>query len=199
MNLEQKRVARWIALVLVAVAGVACERVAAAVELADFEGKLHRPLEKSSARADAVIFVLHDCPIANAFAPEINRLVREFEPRGVRFFVVQVDPDLSTEAARAHARDYGYVCPVLLDRAHALVTRLRATVTPEAFLVEPEGKVLYRGRIDDRFVELGKRRQEPTRRDLREAIEAVLAGKPVVEPATKAVGCFIPSLKRKTP
>ncbi len=172
---------------------------ASGIELPDVSGQLQRPLEKSSARADVVIFVLHDCPIANAFAPEINRLTAEFQPRGVRFFVVHVDPSLTPAAAKQHAKDFAFVCPVLLDRQHALVARLKAAVTPEAFVVSPAGETLYRGRIDDRFVELGKRRQEPTRRDLRLALENVLADKPVTEPVTKAVGCFIPTVKRSAP
>jgi hypothetical protein len=62
--------------------------------------------------------------------------------------------------------------------------------------------VLYRGRIDDRVADFGKRRVEPTRRDLRLALDAILAGKPVPARRTKAVGCYIPEdssseLKRK--
>ena len=172
---------------------------ALAVELPDVSGQLHRPLEKSSARADVVIFILHDCPIANAFAPEISRLNAEFQPRGIRFFVVHVDAALATADAQQHAKDFAFTCPGLLDRQHALVARLKAAVTPEAFVVNSAGKTLYRGRIDDRFVELGKRRQEPTRRDLRLALENFLAGKPVAEPVTKAIGCFIPTVKRSAP
>ena len=172
---------------------------ALALELPDVSGQLHRPLEKSSARADVVIFVVHDCPIANAFAPEINRLNADFKPRGIRFFVVHVDPTLAAADARQHAKDFGYTCPVLLDRQHTLVARLKAAVTPEAFVINPAGETLYRGRIDDRFADLGKRREEPTRRDLRLALENFLAGKAVTEPVTKAIGCFIPTVKRSTP
>ena len=55
---------------------------------------------------------------------------------------------------------------------------------------------MYRGRIDDRFVDLGLERPSPTRRDLAEAIAAVLAGKPVDQPRTQAVGCFISDFAR---
>ena len=172
---------------------------ASALDFRDIVGHDQRPLEKSSARADVIIFILHDCPIANAFAPEINRLVAEFQARDIRFFLVHTDPDLSVTAAQQHAKDFGYRCPVLLDPEHRLVARLKATVTPEAFVVTPAGTTAYRGRLDDRFVELGKRRPEPTRRDLRLALESILAGQPVAEPVTKAVGCFISPKKRSTP
>ena len=184
---------------LLALAFAVLTAPASAVEMRDLFGNEQRPLEKSAARAAVIIFILHDCPIANAFAPEINRLAAEFQPRGVRFFVVHTDPDLAVTAAQQHAQDFGYRCPVLLDPEHRLVTRLKATVTPEAFVVTPAGTTAYRGRIDDRFVELGKRRPEPTRRDLRLALESILAGQPVTEPVTKAVGCFISTPKRPTP
>jgi hypothetical protein len=59
-------------------------------------------------------------------------------------------------------------------------------------VLSPSGDVLYRGRIDDRVADFGKRRVEPTRRDLRLALDAILAGKPVQARLTKAVGCYIP-------
>ncbi len=186
-------------LALLALAFAVLPAPAFALEFRDIFGHDQRPLEKSSARADVVIFILHDCPIANAFAPEINRLAAEFQARDIRFFLVHTDPDLSATAAQKHAKDFGYRCPVLLDPEQRLVARLKATVTPEAFVVTPAGTTAYRGRIDDRFVELGKRRPEPTRRDLRLALEAILAGQPVAEPVTKAVGCFISTPKRSSP
>ena len=186
-------------LVLLALAFAVLTVPATALEFRDIFGNEQRPLEKSTARADVILFILHDCPIANAFAPEINRLAAEFQPRGVRFFVVHTDPGLALADAQQHAKDFAYRCPVLLDPEHRLVTRLKATITPEAFVVTAAGTTAYRGRIDDRFVELGKRRPEPTRRDLRLALESILADQPVTEPVTKAIGCFISTPKRPTP
>ena len=195
----RRRFPRIISRLLVLLALAVLTPATPAVEWRDIFGHDQRPLEKSPARADVIIFILHDCPVANAFAPEINRLAAEFQPRGIRFFVVHTDPSLSAVAAQQHAKDFAYRCPVLLDPGHRLVARLKAAVTPEAFVVTPVGATAYRGRIDDRFVELGKRRQEPTRRDLRLALEAILAGQPVAEPVTKAIGCFIPAHKSSTP
>jgi hypothetical protein len=64
-------------------------------------------------------------------------------------------------------------------------------VTPEAALITPDGKVVYHGRIDDRFRKLGRQVPEPSHRDLRDAVEAVLAGNPVLAPTGPAVGCPI--------
>ena len=81
------------------------------------------------------------------------------------------------------------------DRDHTLVKMAGATITPEAVVLDARQRVVYRGRIDDRFVELGRERPAATRRDLRNALTAALAGKPVSPAKTQAVGCFIADMK----
>ena len=98
--------------------------------LRDVAGVEHHPFTGPAAKAVALVFVLADCPIANGYAPEINRLCAAYGPRGVRFFLVQVDEDLSSRAAAEHAREYGYTCPVVLDGGRALVRRAGARLVP---------------------------------------------------------------------
>jgi hypothetical protein len=164
-------------------------------ELADLAGGRHRPLELQRNRASVVIFVLQDCPISNRYAPEIQRLADEFAARRVPFYLVHVDPQLTSADAKKHAKEYGYKLPVLIDRKHELVKHLKATTAPEAFIIGAEGKVLYRGRIDDRYAAIGKPRSQVQRQDLRVALSAVVAGKPVEVAETKAIGCYIPELE----
>jgi thiol-disulfide isomerase/thioredoxin len=164
------------------------------VSFRDLESKQQTPLVVDGAKAHVLFFVTTDCPIANAYAPEINALVKDYAEQPVRFYAVQVDPDLKPEAARKHAREFSLRLPVVLDSEHKLVSATGATRTPEAVVLVPGGKVAYRGRIDDRFPGLGKKRQAPTQRDLRDALSAVLAGKAVPVPRTEAVGCSIPDL-----
>jgi hypothetical protein len=104
-----------------------------------------------------------------------------------------VDPDLGLEAARKHAADFGYEGSILRDPNHVLVKKLQADVTPEAFVIGPGG-VVYRGRIDDLFADLGKKRRQARTRDLRDALDAFLSGQRVVNSRTDAVGCYIPTL-----
>lgn len=163
----------------------------------DLAGAKHHPLEVGQSRAVVLLFTTHDCPIANYYASEINSIIKDHADKPVRFYLVHVDQDLTAEEALKHAKAYGFSCPVLIDSSHRLVHATGATVTPEAAVVGPDGKVLYRGRIDDIYPELGKRRVAPTRRDLREALAAVLAGQPVREPTTQAIGCYIPELRAK--
>lgn len=161
-------------------------------KLADIDGKLHEPLKATAGRkATVIIFTLPDCPIANAYAPEINRLVSDYAAKGVGFYLAHVDRDLTTADARKHAKDFGLKCPVLLDSQHALVKALGATKTPQAFLRDASGKTVYHGRINNLFADYGTRRQTVTQHDLRNALDALLAGKPVPQPVTEAIGCHI--------
>jgi hypothetical protein len=142
-------------------------------------------------KATVLFFVLHDCPISNGYAPEIGRIAREYEGRGVACYVVQNDPAVDEQALRQHAREYGFPCPVLHDRQRELARRVGATVAPEAAVVTAGGTLRYLGRIDDRYAGLGKERNEATVRDLRLALDAVLEERPVAAPRTEAVGCSI--------
>jgi hypothetical protein len=109
----------------------------------------------------------------------------------VRLFLVHVDPDLTVEAARIHAREYELPGTVLLDPAHSLAAAVGATRTPEAAVVTAAG-LQYRGRIDDQWGDLGRRAGEANRHDLRDAVAAVLGGRPVPTPRTPTVGCLLP-------
>ena len=164
------------------------------VTASDLDGKQVQPLQAGAAKAGVLFFLAPDCPISNSYAPEINALVKENAGEPLRFYAVYVDPDLTPAEARKHAAAVGYRCPVLLDPWHRLVAATGVTTTPEVAVVTADGRVAYRGRIDDRYPEIGVHRQAPTRRDLRLALSAVLAGKPVPTPRTTAVGCVIPEL-----
>ncbi|HUQ69989.1 MAG TPA: redoxin domain-containing protein [Planctomycetaceae bacterium] len=163
-------------------------------ELVDIAGEIHHPFGDPQVRAVALVFLVPDCPIANSYAPELNRLLADYKPRGVRLFLIQVDPDLSLERAREHARDYQLRAPVVLDGRHDWARQTGATMTPEVAVLSPAGELFYRGRIDDRYVKLGQRRSQATSHDLRDALEAILEGRPVMAARTVAVGCPLPNL-----
>jgi hypothetical protein len=145
-------------------------------------------------KAAVVLFITTDCPIANRYAPELERIRRDYAARGVTLALLYVDPELTDEAAMEHAREYGLEAAQAVDRKHLAVRAAGATVTPEAVVVDPAGRVRYRGRIDDQFADYGARRTEPSRRDLREALDDLLAGREIAVPETAALGCHIPEL-----
>ena len=163
------------------------------VELLDLKDHRVNPFSQTNAKAIVFIFVTSSCPIANRYAPEIQRLQNRF--KDVAFWLVHADPKETTEEIEKHQREYGYTCGVLRDPRHQLVALAGARVTPEAALFLPNGQLAYHGRIDDRYEDFGKARSEPTRRDLQLAIEAVLKGKSPPVRETRAVGCYIPGLK----
>ncbi len=161
-----------------------------AVTATDVDG--HRlNLPGQDAKAAVLFFVTNDCPITNSSMPEINRLVAAYATRGIGFYAVYTDPTVSVAAIRKHAREYGMHMPLIDDTKHALVHRVGATVTPEAALLERDGKVVYLGRIDDLYVDLGERRAAATQHYLRDALDAVLQGRPVAVAKVEPVGCFI--------
>ena len=167
--------------------------VPADIELKDVDGTARRPLAAGGdAKAAVVFFLSHDCPISNGYAPEVNRICREYAAGGrVAFAVVHPYRELPADAARKHAKEYGYTVPVFVDTNRTLTRSVGAKVTPEVAVVGPGGALLYRGRIDDAWTGYGKRRPEPTTRELRAALDAVLAGRPVPVAGGEAVGCPI--------
>lgn len=142
-----------------------------------------------------IVFVTVDCPIANAYAPELAALHERYADAGVAFRMVHVDPTVDASAAQEHARSFGLPGEILLDPHHELARALGAEVTPEAFVFDRGGTLVYRGRIDDSFWRPGRRRPRATTHELAEALRAVTNGDPVPVPRTQAVGCRLPLLE----
>lgn len=159
-----------------------------------------RALAERTGTAAVFVFTRIDCPISNRYAPEVRRLARAFAADGVRFYLVYPNPKATAEEIRAHLADYGYDAgdgdelPALRDPLQTLAAAVGTEVTPEAAVLDTGGRLVYRGRIDDRWVAFGKLRAEPTRRDLQEVLTALVAGDPVEPRTTRAVGCFIEDL-----
>ena len=155
----------------------------------DLNGISHRPLDPGDKQASVLIFYGQDCPVSNAYAPELNRIAAS--RTNFSFYIVQVDPELTPAAAMQHIRQYDLHPPVLLDPKHDLVKATGAKVTPEAVVVAKSGKVVYHGRIDNRYAALGKKRSTATQHDLLDALDDLAAGRPVRTSQTKAIGCSI--------
>ena len=100
--------------------------------------------------------------------------------------------NIDAGAVRKHMDAFAYRgIPATIDSSRALADRARATITPEAVVIDERGQIRYRGRIDNLYASLGKPRQQVTMHDLTDALDAVLSGKPVARPETEAIGCFI--------
>jgi len=165
----------------------------------DLTGRQIEPFRATDAKAIVFLFVRTDCPISNRYAPEVRRLHEKFAARGVTFWLVYPDRDTSVEMIRKHIKEFEYTQGVLRDPEHALVKIAGVRVTPEAAVFVPEGaerRMVYRGRIDNRYVAFGKARPAPTTHDLEAVLEAIVEGKSVTATTTPAIGCFISDLQR---
>ena len=164
-------------------------------QLRDTNGVAHTAEEWSGSKAILLFFVTIDCPVTNSYVPEMNRIARDYAPQGVRTYAVQADTSVADTDVEHYVREYRYQFPLLFDPRQILVEFSGATAMPQAALLAPDGRVLYRGRIDNRVEDFGRQRPEATAHDLRAALDAFLAGQPVGVAATKSIGCAIPKFK----
>jgi thiol-disulfide isomerase/thioredoxin len=184
----EKKVMRPLAVVLTVL--VAAGMAAAQITTTDVAGRQVQLFDQSSSKLAVLIFVRTDCPIANRYAPEIEHLYQAYASR-VTYYLVYPDANESAVAIQKHLSDYGYTVPALRDPKHVLVKLAKARVTPEAAIFSARGELLYHGRIDNRYISFGKARNRPTHQDLEEALLAALAGLPIKEVVTRAIGCSL--------
>ena len=165
---------------------------AADLRVTDLDGKAIDPLVASAgSRAVVLLFVSVDCPVSNRYAPEVRRMHERLASQGVRFWLVYPNPLETPAAIRKHLEAFAYPADAVRDPFQELAKRAGATITPEAAVYDARGRMVYLGRIDDRYVSLGVERPAPTRRDLDLALTSTLAGRPVDVMTTPAVGCYI--------
>ena len=138
-----------------------------------------------------VFFILHDCPICNSYVPEMNRISRQYGKGGFGFVAAYVDPGFSQAEAERHAREYGFAFPFIIDSDHQLSAKTGTTVVPEAAVFSSRRDVLYRGRIDDLYADIGTRRARATETNLRDALEDIAAGRNPRRALVPGAGCLI--------
>ncbi len=157
----------------------------------DLDGNEHSIPNGAPDRYTVLVFINTTCPIANAYHPTLSRLRSEFVQSKFDFVLVHSDPDVSIEAARKHQQEYQITWSIALDPGNRIARRVKAKVTPEAIVIDSKGEVRYRGRIDDRHQDYGRKRPAPTTNDLHDALVAIRDGQAIAVPETKAIGCVI--------
>jgi peroxiredoxin len=157
--------------------------------LRDAFGSLHTTTEWIGRPAVVLFFIATECPVSNGYAPEMRRLAESFGARGIVFLGIHTDPDVTVAAVAAHAEEYGLSFPILLDPAQTVARQAGVRVTPEAVVLLPDGQIVYRGRIDDRYSPGGGRRPQAVVHELENAIAAILLDELPVVANTKAFGC----------
>lgn len=143
-----------------------------------------------------LVFVGTECPLVRRYLPRLTELAQHFpEPRVMLVGIDSNAQDAPSELAQL-AREFSLRWPLLHDPAHHIADQLAATRTPEAVVLDRQGTVRYRGRIDDQFG-IGFQRAAPRREDLYAALGELLGDQPVQIPRTEPVGCLIG--RRRTP
>jgi peroxiredoxin/mono/diheme cytochrome c family protein len=143
-------------------------------------------------KATVVVFLSFDCPNSNGYTPTLLDLHKSFADKGVKFIGVS-ETDLTAEELKAKVAEFKLPFPVFADPKQGIADAFKAKITPEVFVLDHNNVLRYRGRIDNMFTERLKRSATVTDHDLKNALEDILAGKPVRKPVTTPVGCPIGS------
>jgi peroxiredoxin/mono/diheme cytochrome c family protein len=141
-------------------------------------------------KAVVVVFIGTECPVNNAYMPRLVELHKTYADKGVAFVGINSNNQDTATRVMAHAKDHKLPFPVLKDTANIVADLFGAQRTPEAFVLDAKGKVVYQGRIDDQFG-VGFKRPTPTRNDMIEALDELLDGKEVKVAKTEPAGCLI--------
>ncbi len=156
------------------------------------DGRTYSLASFSGSKLLVVSFTCNHCPYAKAYEDRFSALVREFSPKGVAFLAINPNdanryPDDSFDAMKARAKEKNFQFPYLFDESQATARAYGAVCTPHLFVADQQRNLAYEGRIDDSWKDEAAARSH----DLRNALEALLCGKPVPATNTNPMGCSI--------
>ena len=163
-----------------------------AFALKGVDGATHSLEDYAGKKAVVVVFTCNHCPAAVAYEDRLVELQSDYAGKGVQLVAINPNEDEghptdSFEHMVQRAKDKGYNFPYLRDETQEIAKAYGAVRTPEVFLLGPDRTLVYHGRIDDN----ADNPAAVKRHDLREALDEVLAGKPVTVPDTPPVGCTV--------
>ena len=158
--------------------------------LEDYNGVKHSLTDYGKSKAIVLMFIATQCPVSNAYNARMVDLYNDYSKRGISFVAINSNKQESVEEIKDHAKEHGFQFPVLKDWNNVIADRLQASVTPEIYILNSNYEILYHGRIDD-----SQRESQVKSRDLRVALDNILAGKAITVTTTKAFGCTIKRVK----
>lgn len=159
----------------------------------DVAGRVVSLVENERRPGTALVFISPDCPISRQYIPELNRIAAADPAEQVPLLGVLSDRTIDRAAAKKFLDEFKVDFRVIFDATGELAELLQPTHVPQAFAVNADGEVVYRGRIDNVYAEIGKRRQAATSHELLDAMTALAAGQPIEVAATDPVGCLFES------
>jgi peroxiredoxin len=160
--------------------------VVADFKAVDLDGKEQTLASLKGKNGTVLIFISVQCPISNAYNERMEKLAQEYAPKGVNVVGINSNVTEPANAVKEHAASHNLNFRIIKDNGNKIADQLGAEHTPEAYLLDASGKLVYRGRIDN-----SKNVDSISANDLRDALESTLAGKPVAKSEARAFGCSI--------
>ena len=203
INEKMRNVAILLAFAFVIAGAVAGSRVARATEgevpsppaigatiedftLPDVSGQERSLKSLAGKNGTVLLFIAVQCPVSNAYNERMEKLAADYKAKGITVIGINSNVKEDAEAVKAHAAENKLTFPILKDPGNKIADKLGATVTPEAYFIDAGNKLLYHGRIDN-----SRNAAQIETSDLRNALEAALAGKAIEKTEAKAFGCTI--------
>ena len=175
------------ALMITSLATAAPPSKAENFSLNDYTGKKIALTDFKDSKAIVLMFIATQCPVSNAYNERYNQLYNDYKGKNIAVVAINSNKQESVDEIKDHAKEHNFEFPILKDVNNVIADKFDAQRTPEIFLINPSTmEILYHGRIDDSQRESGIKSK-----DLRAALDEVLAGKPVSVKETKAFGCTI--------
>ena len=155
-------------------------------KLPDTNGTEHSLKSLTGKNGAVLIFISVQCPVSNGYNERMEKLAEDYKAKGVNLVGINSNVTEPISAVKAHAADKHFTFTVLKDEGNKIADRLGATRTPEAYVIDAGGKLVYHGRIDN-----SQNTANITSNDLRDALDELLAGKTISKTGGAAFGCSI--------
>ncbi|MCU1264034.1 MAG: alkyl hydroperoxide reductase/Thiol specific antioxidant/Mal allergen [Acidobacteria bacterium] len=170
-------------------AALAAPAIGSAVEdfsLLGTDGSNHTLSSLRGKNGSVLIFISVQCPVSNGYNERMEALAQAYGKRGINVIGINSNATENADAVKAHAAEKHFTFAVLKDAGNKIADKLGAARTPEAYLLDANNKLVYHGRIDN-----SKDESQVNSTELRDAMDALLAGKPIVKTTAMAFGCSI--------
>jgi len=154
--------------------------------LPDVDGAEHSLKSLAGKNGTVLIFIAVQCPVSNAYNERMAQLAADYKAKGINVIGINANVSEDAAAVKAHAQEHKLSFPILKDPGNKIADKLGASVTPEAYFLDANNKLLYHGRIDN-----ARNPAQLETSDLRNALDAALNGKPIEKTEAKAFGCSI--------
>lgn len=155
-------------------------------KLPDADGTEHSLSSLKGKNGAVLIFIATRCPISNGYNERMQKLAEDYKAKGINVIGINSNVNEPASEVKSHAAEKHLRLTILKDEGNKIADRLGATRTPEAYVLDASSKLVYHGRIDN-----SQKLDRVTSNDLRDALDALLAGKPIQKTTAVAFGCTI--------